>query len=166
MALKAGRTFQDVEESLRYRLGDDLLSVEDNRGQMIVRVAPARRQDTLRALKELGFTFYVFCGGVDWPDEDRMEVLDQVYSIEHRQRLTAKYDLPRSEPKIDTGTVVYEGADWHERETWELLGIGFVGHPRLRRLLLPDWQEGHPLRKDYELEARVEKPWPGDFFSG
>jgi NADH-quinone oxidoreductase subunit C len=61
---------------------------------------------------------------------------------------------------------VYGGANWHERETWELFGVHFEGHPHLARLLLPDWFEGYPMRKDYVLPARVEKPWPGEFFEG
>ena len=67
---------------------------------------------------------------------------------------------------LPTAINVYGGADWHERETWELFGIVFTGHPRLRRLLLADWQEGFPMRKDEVLRPRIEKPWPGDFFSG
>jgi NADH-quinone oxidoreductase subunit C len=72
----------------------------------------------------------------------------------------------KDDPRCPTLSGVYAGAEWHERETWELFGIVFAGHPRLRRLLLPDWQEGFPMRKDYVLRARVEKPWPGEFFSG
>ena len=56
---------------------------------------------------------------------------------------------------------VYPGADWHERETWEMFGIEFDGHPALRHLYLPFEFEGHPLRKDYPLLAREVKPWPG-----
>ena len=119
-----------------------------------------------RVLKTLGFTFYTFCGGVDWPDDEKFEVLDHVYSIDRRARVTVKCEVPRSNPRVPTAINVYAGADWHERETWELFGIVFVGHPRLRRLLLADWQEGFPMRKDEVLRARVEKPWPGDFFSG
>jgi NADH-quinone oxidoreductase subunit C len=56
---------------------------------------------------------------------------------------------------------VYPGADWHERETWEMFGIVFDGHPALRHLYLPFEFEGNPLRKDYPLLAREVKPWPG-----
>jgi NADH-quinone oxidoreductase subunit C len=55
----------------------------------------------------------------------------------------------------------YPGADWHEREWWEMFGVIFDGHPSLRHLYLPSEFEGHPLRKDYPLLARVVKPWPG-----
>jgi NADH-quinone oxidoreductase subunit C len=56
---------------------------------------------------------------------------------------------------------VYPGADWHERECWEMFGFAFDGHPSLRHLYLPSEFEGHPLRKDFPLLARVVKPWPG-----
>ena len=156
---------ENVANELRARL-PQALEITDNRGQLIVRVPPSGRPEALAVLKALGFTFYSFCCGVDWPDENRLEVLDHVYSISDRVRVTLKSDVPRDNPRLPTATTVYAGADWHERETWELFGIVFVGHPRLRRLLLPDWQEGFPMRKDHVLRARVEKPWPGEFFSG
>jgi NADH-quinone oxidoreductase subunit C len=56
---------------------------------------------------------------------------------------------------------VYRGADWHERETWEMYGFQFDGHPGLRHIYLPSEFEGYPLRKDYPLLAREVKPWPG-----
>lgn len=155
-----------LADELRARLGDALLESTDDRGQLIIRVAAADRPRALATLKTMGFTYYVFCCGVDWPDDGKFEVFDHVYSIAQRARVTVKCDVPRDEPRLPTGTTVYAGADWHERETWELFGIVFVGHPRLRRLLLPDWQDGFPMRKDYVLRAREEKPWPGDFFSG
>lgn len=156
----------DVETELRTLLGHAVLEVTENRGQLIVRVPPERRPDALAVLKSLGFDFYSFCCGVDWPDENRFEVFDHVYAVEHRVHVTLKCEVPRDNPRLPTAMTVYAGADWHERETWELFGIVFVGHPRLRRLLLPDWQEGFPMRKDYVLRARIEKPWPGEFFSG
>jgi NADH-quinone oxidoreductase subunit C len=56
---------------------------------------------------------------------------------------------------------VFRGADWHEREAWEMFGFDFAGHPSLRHLYLPGEFEGHPLRKDFPLLSRVVKPWPG-----
>jgi NADH-quinone oxidoreductase subunit C len=156
----------DIEQRLRDRLGDAVSEVTDNHGQLIVRVAAERRPDALAVLKALGFTYYSFCGGVDWPDDGKFEVLDHVFDIDRRLRVTLKCEVPRDDPRLPTATGVYAGSDWHERETWELFGIVFTGHPRLRRLLLPEFFEGYPMRKDYHLAARVEKPWPGDFFSG
>jgi NADH-quinone oxidoreductase subunit C len=162
----ATTALDEVESDVRAVLGEKIVEAEINRGQLIVRVAPEGRPEALAVLKTLGFTYYSFCCGVDWPDEDRIEILDHVFSIGRNAQVTLKCSVPRSEPRVPSAIGVYKGADWHERETWELFGVVFVGHPRLRRLLLPDWQEGFPMRKDYVLRARVEKPWPGEFFSG
>ena len=157
-------TLDSVSEDLRAALGDDILEVTENWGHLIVRVPPERRPEALAVLKAIGFDFYSFGCGVDWPDEDVLEVLDNVFSTKRMARVTVKCRVPRSTPRVPTATGVYGGADWHERETWELFGIVFAGHPRLRRLLLADWQEGFPMRKDEVLRPRVEKPWPGEFF--
>jgi len=156
----------EISSEVRALLGDDVGDLSENREQLILRVAPEKRPEALAVLKTLGFEFYSFCGGVDWPEDEKLEVLDHVFSVARRARVTVKCEVPRSNPRVPTAINVYAGSDWHERETWELFGIVFVGHPRLRRLLLADWQEGFPMRKDEALRARVEKPWPGDFFSG
>ncbi len=75
--------------------------------------------------------------------------------------LTIKADIPDETLAIDTWTNVYAGADWHEREAWEMFGIQFTGHPGLRNIYLPTDFEGNPMRKDFPLLARMVKPWPG-----
>jgi NADH-quinone oxidoreductase subunit C len=159
-------SLDEVTSDIRALLGDEVIDLSENREQLILRVAPDKRPEALAVLKTLGFEFYSFCCGVDWPEDEKLEVLDHVYSLGRRARVTVKCEVPRSNPRVPTAVNVYAGSDWHERETWELFGIVFVGHPRLSRLLLADWQEGFPMRKDEVLRARVEKPWPGDFFSG
>ncbi len=72
-----------------------------------------------------------------------------------------KTDVDEQDLRVESWVSVYPGADWHERETWEMFGIGFDGHPALRHLYLPSEFEGHPLRKDFPLLAREVKPWPG-----
>jgi NADH-quinone oxidoreductase subunit C len=157
---------EDVGAELRARLGEAASEVTENHGRLILRVPAEQRPHALAVLKTLGFTYYSFACGVDLPEEDKFEVFDHVEDLVRNVQVTVKCDVPRSNPRLPTATTVFGGADWHERETWELFGIVFVGHPRLRRLLLADWQEGFPMRKDEVLRARVEKPWPGDFFSG
>lgn len=79
-----------------------------------------------------------------------MEVVYNLYSIPFNHHLTIKVILPRDKPEIPTVSHIWKTADWHERETYDLLGIKFINHPDLRRILLPaDW-EGHPLQKDYK----------------
>jgi len=75
--------------------------------------------------------------------------------------INLKADIPDDSLEVSTWVKTYAGADWHEREAWEMFGIGFVGHPGLRHLYLPGDFEGHPMRKDFPLLARQVKPWPG-----
>ncbi|WP_033824563.1 NADH-quinone oxidoreductase subunit C, partial [Kitasatospora sp. MBT63] len=77
------------------------------------------------------------------------------------RHLLLRTRIPRDKAVLPTAVEVYAGAGWHERETNEMFGIDFAGHPHLVTLLLPDGFEGHPLRKDFVLAARVAKAWPG-----
>jgi NADH-quinone oxidoreductase subunit C len=78
-----------------------------------------------------------------------------------RADVILKTDLPDDELRIRSLVPLYAGANWHERECWEMFGVSFDGHPGLRHLYLPGEFEGHPLRKDFPLLARLVKPWPG-----
>ena len=92
--------------------------------------------------------------------DSRFQVFARVYSLATHLGLTLKADIA-DDLTIGTWTDTYPGADWHERETWEMFGISFAGHPGLRPLYLPTDFEGHPLRKDFPLLSRIIKPWPG-----
>lgn len=93
--------------------------------------------------------------------DTRFQVLARVYSTSRTLGVTLKADVPDDTLAVPTWTRSYAGADWHEREAWEMFGIEFVGHPGLRNMYLPTDFEGHPLRKDFPLLARHVKPWPG-----
>jgi NADH-quinone oxidoreductase subunit C len=102
--------------------------------------------------------------GIDHGAEaNTMEVIYTLYSIPHRHSVNLKVVVDRNNPDVPTVSGIWRGANWHERETFDLLGIRFTGHPDLRRILMPaDW-EGFPLRKDYEEQAeyhgmRVKHP--------
>jgi NADH-quinone oxidoreductase subunit C len=92
--------------------------------------------------------------GVDY--KDRIEVVYVAYSMKHRHRYTLKCRLPREAPHLSTVESVWGVANWHERETFDLLGVVFDGHSDLRRILLPDDWEGHPLRKDYKFPTTYQ----------
>ncbi len=94
-------------------------------------------------------------------DADGWSVVLHTWSPVHRHHLLLRTVLPRDRPHVATLVDVYAGADWHERETAEMFGIVFDGHPNLVPLLLPDGFEGHPLRKEFVLAARASKAWPG-----
>ena len=93
--------------------------------------------------------------------DTRFQVLARLYSTRHKVGITLKADLDDADPAVESWTTVYRGADWHEREAWEMYGFRFDGHPSLRHIYLPGEFEGHPLRKDFPLLAREVKPWPG-----
>ena len=93
--------------------------------------------------------------------ETRFQVFARVYSITQHWGITVKADLPDDDLSVATLIPVFAGANWHEREAWEMFGITFVGHPDQRHLYLPGDFEGNPLRKDFPLLARMVKPWPG-----
>lgn len=96
--------------------------------------------------------------------ETRFQVFARVARVGEPNRfwgVTLKADVPDDTMAAHSWTEVYAGADWHEREAWEMFGITFVGHPGLRHIYLPSEFEGHPLRKDYPLVSRMVKPWPG-----
>lgn len=90
----------------------------------------------------------------------RFQVLTRLYSVEKHHGVTLVTDVPESLTLASIVTL-YKGADWHERETWEMFGITFEGHSDLRHIYLPAEFEGFPLRKDFPLLARVVRPWPG-----
>jgi NADH-quinone oxidoreductase subunit C len=93
--------------------------------------------------------------------EGRFQVFARVQSTSRHWGVTFKADVDEGALLVQSWVAVYPGADWHERECWEMYGFVFDGHPALRHLYLPSEFEGHPLRKDYPLLSRVVKPWPG-----
>ena len=104
---------------------------------------------------EHGFDMLVdLCGGDRGPEEDpRFEVNYHLFSTKHHKRLRLKVLLSEDDPHVTTVTTLWKTADWHERETFDLLGVIFDGHPDLRRILLPSDFDGHALRKDYPLRG-------------
>ncbi|NUO08226.1 MAG: NADH-quinone oxidoreductase subunit C [Candidatus Brocadia sp.] len=109
----------------------------------------------LKENKELDFDFLSDLCGVDRVEtDDVFEVVYHLYSIQKNHRVRLKVPIPSDEPHISTVTDVWKTADWHERETYDMFGIKFDGHPDLRKILTPEDFEGHPLRKDYPLDGR------------
>ncbi len=169
---------------------DAIIEHGESLGDLIVRVSNDSWLAVATACKTtLGYDYLSFVGAIDWmpapaaddgsgdtsapvqPKEQtygvagstgRFQVFARVASTRvPRSGLTLKVDLDEQSPSVASWVSAYPGADWHERETWEMYGINFVGHPSLRHLYLPSEFEGHPLRKDFPLLAREVKPWPG-----
>ena len=108
----------------------------------------------LRDDPDLAYDLCLFVSAIDQLDlglSPRFVAVYQLYSRQHRRRLRLHVPLSGDPPMVDSVTPVWRAADWHERETFDLFGVRFRGHPEMRRILLPhDWV-GHPLRKDYAL---------------
>ena len=190
-ALPGDALREGVVTALRDALGEGLVdSLIKPNDDIWVRVTAESWQQAGRVLRDVvGCDYFCFLSAIDWlpspfgrseddpsqppPERDtaikqgytggatRMQVLARVASIANHFGVTIKADVPDAAPVIDTWIPVYAGANWHERECHEMFGIGFHGHPDLRNMYLPTDFEGHPLRKDFPLLARMVKPWPG-----
>ena len=153
--------------AVRERFPDSFVDAVNFRDEMTIRVdRPALREIVLflRDESSLRYNFLSDLTAVDMlrlRDNPRFDVVVQLYSIPRRQRLRVKAAFNDGDP-VPSMTPLYEGANWLEREAYDMFGIVFEGHPDLRRMLLPDdWDEGHPLRKDYPLRGYREYVQPG-----
>jgi NADH-quinone oxidoreductase subunit C len=181
----------DALTRLQAELGDAIVEDGIAHGDVVVRVRRDAWKRAAQVCKDaLDCDYLSFIAGIDWmpapsvseegsgdtsspaqPKEQtygvagsdgRFQLLAIVESTRgNHRRVALKTDLPADDARADSWVAVYPGADWHEREAWEMYGFVFDGHPSLRHLYLPSEFEGHPLRKDYPLLAREVKPWPG-----
>lgn len=120
--------------------------------QVIIDVPRNGYVDLVRAARDAGYeTFIDLCGVDHLVREPRFDVVVNLLSQQLGERVRVKVGVPNEDPALASITSIYVGADFYERETWDLFGIVFVGHPDLTRLLMPDEWEGHPLRKDYRI---------------
>jgi len=187
-ALDAAHT--ELLERLERELGDAIIESAPTYGIPIVRVRrDAWRRAAEVAKADLDCDFLSFVSGLDWMpapkegdeaggdtsspvqpqettygaagSEGRFQVFAVVQSTRRHAAVVLKADVDEQAMLVESWVPVYAGADWHERECWEMYGIVFDGHPALRHLYLPSQFEGHPLRKDFPLLSRVVKPWPG-----
>ncbi len=154
----------EVEEHLavkrlREAYPRDILEAGAQHNEVTVQVARDAIERVCRFLRDdpdLAFDFLSSVAGVDRlhlpPSTPRFEVVYHLYSLQRRNRLRLKVRAHEGEA-VPTVTSVWAGANWFEREVYDLLGVPFAGHPDLRRIVLPDDWQGHPLRKDYPVEA-------------
>ena len=155
----------EIAEKIKELFPEEVLAVSEFRGQVSVTLRKTRIRDVSRYLHddpELYFDYLIDVCGVDYlgKKEKRFEVVYHLYSIKHRRMIRLKAEVGEEDLTIDSVTSVWIGANWHERETFDLFGITFSGHPDLRRILMPEDWEGHPLRKDYPLKGPATE-WPG-----
>jgi NADH-quinone oxidoreductase subunit C len=132
---------------------DAVLGGKFDRGEVTLEIGAEHIVGVCEYLKQVqNFVRLSTVTGVDWyPAEPRFEVVYHLHSPERNQRLRLKCRLAGANPEIDSVTAVWRGAGWYERETFDLFGVQFRNHPDLRRIMLPEDWEGHPLRKDYPV---------------
>jgi NADH-quinone oxidoreductase subunit C len=178
----SGRTPERIgsDEALarvRQALGDRASRVELNFDQVDLTCSPDELVAVMTALAEtpgLECRFLTFLSGIDWSEfgggeEDKgeedaksgLEVLVHVYSPDFVVHVNVHVPVDPEHPECPSITSIYPGAIWHERETHEMFGIHFEGHPRLVNLYLPEDFEGRPLLKSFRLSTRIVKDWPG-----
>ena len=121
--------------------------------ELTIEIAPAKIVSICGFLKyDQKFIRLSSVTAVDrYPSEPRFEIVYHLHSIERNERLRLKCRLRGDNPTIESVTSVWRGANWYEREVFDLFGIQFTGHPDLRRIMMPDDWEGYPLRKDYPI---------------
>jgi NADH-quinone oxidoreductase subunit C len=155
----------EIADRLRAQFGEDILAFQDAHGHPVVTVAPTRYQEIATFLRDdpvLAFDYFDFLTAVDYtPKGKGYEVVTHLYSTRQNHNVRVKVECSAEDPHCPTLTEIWSGANWAEREAWELFGIVFDAHPHLVKLVLPEQFEGHPLRKDFALMTREAKPWPG-----
>lgn len=138
-------------------LGDEIVVAKRFRGQDFLICHKGRIVDILTVMRDHPECQYNLISDIlgldllDFEKEPRFEVVYSLYSIPLNQRIVIKAQVDEDDPTIDTASGVWEGAEWPEREIYDLFGISFNGHRDLRRIMMPDDWTGHPLRKDYPL---------------
>jgi NADH-quinone oxidoreductase subunit C len=126
------------------------------------KVRPDRWSEVAKFLRDdpsLRFDFLQNVTAVDWIKQNRIDVVYHLWSYPQKHACVVKIELPRDKPQVASAAPVWSSADWNEREQYDLFGVEFVGHPDLRRIMLPDDWPGHPMRKDYK-EAEAYRGMP------
>jgi len=153
-----------VVAAIRNRFSDQVLDVNDFRGDLSVTIRPDRVTEVCRSLKEdpatrldllSSITGLDYLGYPEKNADERFNVVYHLYSVDHGHRLRLKVPLPESAPEVDSVASVWRTANWWERETWDMFGIRFKNHPDLRRILCHEEFQGHALRKDHDPGGRT-----------
>lgn len=145
---------------LKERFADSVLECKEFRGEVTVTVKKEKILEVLKTLRDdLRYNFLTDVTAVDYLGQaPRYMVVYNLYSIPNKDRLRIKVPV---EDSIESATPLWSTANWLEREVFDLMGINFLNHPDLRRILMPDNWEGHPLRKDYPLQGPDREPYKG-----
>ncbi len=144
----------EIHERLRAEFGDAITEAKLDALQPWIQIAPDKIDGVCRTLygdEALGFDYLMCLSGVDY-NNGTLGVVYHLSSLKHKHKIVLKTMVPKDNPHVASVSAIWGTANWHEREAFDLVGIVFDGHPDLRRILLPDDWEGHPLRKDYKVQ--------------
>lgn len=155
----------DVAAAITSRFAEALIATNEFRGELTLLIAPRALHAVAKFCHdEMGFDLLLDITSVDNFDyEPRFEVVYELYSIHHGLHLRLKTSALESEPSVTSVCDVWAGANWHEREIWDLMGIRFEGHPDLRRIIMWEGYPFHPLRKDFPIEGKPSEVPDGTF---
>ena len=135
-------------------LPDALLDAKFDRGELTLKIAREHIRRAAELVRKSGYNFLEDVTCVDYyPAEPRFQVIYHIVSHSRKARLRLAAPIESIDLEIDSIVPVWPSADFYEREVFDLFGIRFGGHPNLRRIMMPDEWEGHPLRKDYPVEG-------------
>ncbi len=141
-----------IAHELRDANADAILGTEFARDRAVLLASPEHVPFVVKSLMDRGYTFVTSVHGVDYyPDEPRLGVLYELLDMREVDRISIKARVSTEEPRMPTIVGLFPGADWDEREVYDLFGVVFDGHPDLRRILMPEDFEGHPQRRDYPI---------------
>jgi len=133
---------------------DALIDALFDRGELTLTVAPETIRAAAATVQAAGYNAFEDMTAVDWfPSEPRFQLSYHILSHKLKERIRLRTLLSAEDPAIDSITPVWPGANYYEREVFDLFGVRFEGHPNLRRILMPEDWVGHPLRKDYPVEG-------------
>jgi NADH-quinone oxidoreductase subunit C len=148
-----------LAERLQEHFATGFVKAVEWRGDLAVTVTRDTLHEVAQFLRDdpaMDFDYIVHVSSVDWPDdEERFEVVYEFYSIRKRHRIRLKTRVPEADCVVDSLTDLWKGAEFMEREVYDMMGIRFRRHPDLRRILMPDdYTEGYPLRKDFPVRGK------------
>jgi NADH-quinone oxidoreductase subunit C len=141
-----------TEQTIRDSFPDAILESSEVDGALTLRIDPKQLLAICKILHsepELGFDYLADVTAIDW--KDRFELVYRMTNLAANTKIVFRLDLDHEKPEVDSVTSIWRGADYQEREVFDLMGVVFTGHPNLKRILLPDDWEGYPLRKDYVI---------------
>jgi len=129
-----------------------LLDAKFNRGELTLTIAAEEIRSAAATVQAAGYNFFEDVTAVDWfPSSPRFQLSYHIVSHSYKERIRLRVLLNGEAPAVESITSVWPSANFYEREVFDLFGIGFEGHPNLRRIMMPDDWQGHPLRKDYPV---------------